>query len=391
MEKKGKLLLFISVLIILYTEFLGVNIDFSLKYLPILIVVMAIIILNIKCKKSFSSSKVVVATNLIVILIDAIINIFYYIFFNRIDELEIIKLSTILPIAILAYNIDKVNLLKFDKDYFIGIAKYFILPLLLAFTLEQSYVFFISSISKIFSNDLIDDVLLIIFKTILADISFVALVLALNDKSNTSIHSNIFTRNVFIAILIIILIVFVIKIFMLVSCIFSMNNEIAFLQNIYPANNINQYDSLNVFDDSLVQEPTNDIAKRNYKSTSESTIQNTLKNSDETKNENPANSNDYNIFNFLNPQYSFNEIFTDPAYNYLYNYRVNMSTVNSMLNSKKYTNRQALSLYNTYTKEEISLCTSIKPSIIFQIFSIIIIYAINIASISIVYKAKESI
>ena len=38
MEKKAKLLLFASALIILYTEIVGANISFSLNYVPIILV-----------------------------------------------------------------------------------------------------------------------------------------------------------------------------------------------------------------------------------------------------------------------------------------------------------------------------------------------------------------
>ena len=129
MEKKGKLLLFVSALIILYTEILGANMNFSLTYLPIVIAIIALVILNIRFKKTYSSPKVVIVTNVLIILIDSIINIIYYLLFNGILAVETIKLSTLLPIAVLAYNLDKVDFSRFNKDYFIGLAKYFILPL----------------------------------------------------------------------------------------------------------------------------------------------------------------------------------------------------------------------------------------------------------------------
>jgi len=44
-EKKAKLLLFVSSLIILYTEIVGANINFSLTYIPIIIFVLSLIIL----------------------------------------------------------------------------------------------------------------------------------------------------------------------------------------------------------------------------------------------------------------------------------------------------------------------------------------------------------
>ena len=105
MEKKAKLLLFASVLVILYTEIVGANTSFSLNYLPIIITVLSLGILNIKLKKSFSSTNVIITTNLLVILIDFIINIVCYFLFKDMYQIEIIRLSTILPIAILAYNI----------------------------------------------------------------------------------------------------------------------------------------------------------------------------------------------------------------------------------------------------------------------------------------------
>ena len=129
MEKKAKLLLFASALIILYTEIVGANISFSLNYVPIIILIISLIILNIRLKRTYSSSKTIVVTNLIVIVLDFIVNIVCYCLFSSLYEVEVIRLSTILPIAVLAYNSDKIDLMNCNKDYFVGIAKYFMLPL----------------------------------------------------------------------------------------------------------------------------------------------------------------------------------------------------------------------------------------------------------------------
>ena len=116
MEKKAKLLLFASALIILYTEIVGANISFSLNYVPIIILIISLIILNIRLKKTYSSSKTIVVTNLIVIVLDFIVNIVCYCLFSSLYEVEIIRLSTILPIAVLAYNSDKIDLMNCNKD-----------------------------------------------------------------------------------------------------------------------------------------------------------------------------------------------------------------------------------------------------------------------------------
>lgn len=355
MEKKAKLLLFVSALVILYTEIVGANTIFSLNYLPIIIVVLSMAILNIKLKKSFSSTKVIITTNLLVILLDFIFNIVCYFLFKDMYQIEIIRLSTILPIAILAYNIDKVDLLKINKDYYIGIAKYFILPLLLAFTLEQAFIFFSTSIAQIFSNDSVDDILQIVFRIIEADITFVLLTLSLNNESNTTINSDIFTRNIFVAILVIMLIVLILKLSIIINCIVSMNSEISVLDNVYPASNIVDYNSLGLYVESSDTEDSENEENLPYSQT------------------------------------GFNNIYTAYVYNSIYTYRLNISNVNSMLQSKKCTTRQALNSYNDYTKTAIDLWDETKPSLIFQIFAIFIIYIANFASIVIVYKAKESI
>lgn len=355
MEKKAKLLLFASVLVILYTEIVGANTSFSLNYLPIIITVLSLGILNIKLKKSFSSTNVIITTNLLVILIDFIINIVCYFLFKDMYQIEIIRLSTILPIAILAYNIDKVDLLRINKDYFIGIAKYFILPLLLAFTLEQAFIFFATCIAQIFSNNSVDDILQIVFRIIEADITFVLLTLSLNNESNTTINSDIFTRNIFIAILAIMLIVLILKLSMIINCIISMNSEIAVLDDVYPSSNIVDYNSLGLYVDSSDVEDSENAENLPYSQT------------------------------------GFNDIYTAYVYNSIYTYRLNISNVNSLLQSRKCTTRQALNSYNDYTKTAIDLWDETKPSLIFQIFAIFIIYIANFASIVIVYKAKESI
>lgn len=355
MEKKAKLLLFASALIILYTEIVGANISFSLNYVPIIILIISLVILNIRLKRSYASTNTIIATNLIIIVLDFVVNITCYFLFNSLYEVEIIRLSTILPIAVLAYNADKIDFTSSNKDYFIGIAKYFILPLLLAFTLEQSYIFFVSCIAQIFSNDTLDDILRIVFRVIAMDITIVLLTLSLNNEGNSTFNSDIVTRNIFIAIVLIMVIVLFMKLSMIISCIISMNSEISKLDDIYPTSNIVDYNSLDLYVDP--SEINNFESEENS-----SYVQN-----------------------------GFNKFYTANAYNSLYKYRVNISEINSLLQHKKCTVNQALNSYNTYTKNEIDLWAENKSNLIFQIISIIIIYIANIVSIFVVYKAKESI
>lgn len=359
MEKKAKLLLFVSVLVILYTEIIGSNISFSFTYLPIIIAVIVLVILNVKLSETYTSSKMIVATNIIIIAIDAIVNIVYYLLFNGILEMETIKLSTLLPIAVLAYNVGKMDFLKFNKDYFIGLAKYFILPLLIAFTLEQAYIFFITNFGKIFSNDYIDNILLIVFRIILADITFVLSILSLNDSANTNINSDIITKTILASVIIIVLIVLALKLFMLISCFITMNNEVSTLKNVYPANSIEDYNNLNLYgqtSDDISQEESDEYSS-----------------------------------NLANAQNSFNEIFTSNAYDYMHKYRLGISDINSDFRNKKYSNREALILFNNLTENELDSCIAIKSNLIMQIVSVLIIYSANLASIVIVYKTKESI
>lgn len=355
MEKKAKLLLFASALIILYTEIVGANISFSLNYVPIIILIILLTILNIRLKRTYSSSKTIVVTNLIVIVLDFIVNIVCYCLFSSLYEVEIIRLSTILPIAVLAYNSDKIDLMNCSKDYFVGIAKYFILPLLLVFTLEQSYIFFVSCIAQIFSNDTLDDILRIVFRIITMDITIVLLTISLNNEGNSTFNSDIVTRNIFIAIILIIVVVLFLKISIIINCIVSMNSEISRLDDVYPTSNIVDYNSLDLYVDP--SEINNFESEENS-----SYVQN-----------------------------GFNKFYTANAYNSLYKYRVNISEINSLLQRKKCTVNQALNSYNTYTKNEIDLWAENKSNLIFQIISIIIIYIANIVSIFVVYKAKESI
>ena len=356
MEKKAKLLLFASILIILYTEIVGANIDFSLNYVPIAISIISLVILNIRLKHSFSSSQTIIATNLFVIIVDFIVNCLCYFIIRDLYKIEIIRLSTIFPIAFLSYNADKLDLVNLNRDYFIGIAKYFILPLLLVFTLEQAYVYFVSCISQIFSNITINDILQIIFRVILADITFILLALSLNNEGNSSINSDIFTRNIFISIMIIMLIVLVLKLTMIINCIISVDSKVSRLDDIYPASNIVDYNSLNIYIDS---------PEDNYSENGE--------------------------LNLPYIQSGFNEFYTSDAYNSLYKYVINMSITNSKLASRRCTVTQALNSYNDYTQNEINNWDTIKSNLLFQIICIIIIYLSNFISIFVVYKAKESI
>ena len=359
MKNKSILMLFSSILIILYTEIVCLNIDFAFNYLPIVIFIISLVLLNVNLKHLNTSKTVILVTNLIVVSFVVFPSILIFEIFDKYNEGEIIKIAAICSISILSYNLKKIDFSNLDKAYFVGILKFFILPLFLLIAFNQLYNYFI-----IFLNDFLDIdnslgiinkfevIMVLIFRIILVDITFILFTLSMKNLLNDIKYN----KYELLSMIFIILIIFIIKICILVPSITLMNKNIKILTSIYPASSIDDY---NIFFEKVIDEPTD------------------------------AETGEY-ILDFSRAISSFNELYTCQATKYSSDYITNIQLNSNPKNNSATSKRQILEFCNSSTEIYIDVYKEILDNLIKQIFYFIIIYVIDLISIIIIFKFKES-
>ena len=72
-ERKGAMLLVIAVMIIVFTESIGINMQIALNYLPIFFAIITVILLNLKLKEKITNKKSIIIINIIVLGINLLL------------------------------------------------------------------------------------------------------------------------------------------------------------------------------------------------------------------------------------------------------------------------------------------------------------------------------
>ena len=69
-EKNADTIIAISIIIILFTEIIGINMQIAFNYLPILFAIITVILFNVKLKEELIDKKKIIIINVIIIAIN---------------------------------------------------------------------------------------------------------------------------------------------------------------------------------------------------------------------------------------------------------------------------------------------------------------------------------
>ncbi len=344
-ERKGAMLLVIAVMIIIFTESIGINMQIALNYLPVFFAIITVILFNLKLKEKITNKKSIIIINVIVLGINLLLTklisgIFSYV--------------SILAVLILCKFLEKIDFLQFDRFFIKDIIKYYIIPLIILLIIDVGYPKFINAISELSDFWMVDYVYFamnIIYEILIANIVMVMLVIFFKDIINSKIAINISPKRIFIISSIILVIILCIKI--IIGCINASgaDTKIEMLNTAIQAKDLNTYYELNL-DPNVNLKDMGEIQEKEQK---------------------------YMV--------SFNNILIKgvSSWSELF-YKTETNGIQDMVSRKSMTGKEALQKYTESAEEYIERLNIYKENLSLQNVSNVIIYLLDMICIFIVYK-----
>lgn len=345
-EKNGATVIIIAILIILFTEIIGINVEIALNYLPLFFALITFIIFNLKLKEEITNKKNIIIINIIVLLTNLLLTKLISGTFSYVS---------ILAVLILCKFLDKIDFMKFDSFFIKDIIKYYIIPLVVLLIIDVGYfevAYTLSELSDIWMVNYMYFAMTIIYEILIADIVMVMLVIFYKDIINSKIPVNISSKKIFIASAIIIAIILCIKIIIGVINGNEANNRIEELNSAIQSNNLNTYYQL-VFDANVSLENFDEIQEK---------IQEYM----------------VSFNNILKGMSNWSELF----------YEMETDGIQEMVAKRFMTEKEALQKYKESAEEYLDTLDIYKGNLTMQNVSNIIIYLLNIICIFIVYRKQ---
>ena len=239
-ERKGAMLLVIAVMIIVFTESIGINMQIALNYLPIFFAIITVILLNLKLKEKITNKKSIIIINIIVLGINLLLTklisgIFSYV--------------SILAVLILCKFLDNIDFSRFDSFFIKNIVKYYIIPLVILLIIDEGYSKFINTISELSDIWMVNYTyfaMITIYKILIANIVMVMLVLFFKHIINSKITINISPKRILTISSIIIVIILCTKIIIGLINVNEADNKIETLNSAIQSGDLNTYYELNL-------------------------------------------------------------------------------------------------------------------------------------------------
>ena len=344
-ERKGAMLIVIAVMIIVFTESIGINMQIALNYLPVFFAIITVILFNLRLKEKITNKKSIIIINVIVLGINLLLTklisgIFSYV--------------SILAVLILRKFLDNIDFSRFDSFFIKNIVKYYIIPLVILLIIDVGYPKFINTISELSDFWMVDYVYFamnIIYEILIANIVMVMLVIFFKDIINSKIAINISPKRIFIISSIILVIILCIKI--IIGCIngSEADTKIEMLNTAIQAKDLNTYYELNL-DPNVNLEDMSEIQEKEPK---------------------------YMV--------SFNNILIKgvSSWSELF-YKTETNGIQDMVSRKSMTGKEALQKYTESAEEYIKRLNIYKENLSLQNVSNVIIYLLDMICIFIVYK-----
>ena len=344
-ERKGAMLLVIAVMIIVFTESIGINMQIALNYLPVFFAIITVILFNLRLKEKITNKKSIIIINVIVLGINLLLTklisgIFSYV--------------SILAVLILCKFLDNIDFSRFDSFFIKNIVKYYIIPLVILLIIDEGYSKFINTISELSDVWMVNYTyfaMITIYEILIANIVMVMLVLFFKDIINSKITINISPKRIFTISSIIIVIILCTKIIIGLINVNEADNKIETLNSAIQSGDLNTYYELNL-DPNVNLEDMSEIQEKEQK---------------------------YMV--------SFNNILIKgvSSWSELF-YKTETNGIQDMVSRKSMTGKEALQKYTESAEEYIKRLNIYKENLSLQNVSNVIIYLLDMICIFIVYK-----
>lgn len=344
LKKNNTILIIISIMIVTFTEIIGINMQIAFKYLPIFFAIIILVFFNEKLKEMTDKKHLIIINIIIIVLNLALTNLIS----------GTLGYASILALLIFYKLIDKNNGLQFDKSLIKNIIIWYIIPLVILLGIDAGYSKLISEMSE-FSNYWMVNynyfVMDTIYRIILANIVMVMLVIVFKERIDSKIEININSKKIMITSAITLAVILCIKIILGYIGINDANSKIEKLKNAMQSNNLNTYYELNL-EPNLTVEDIGEVQEKERR---------------------------YMV--------SFNEILTKgvSSWSELF-YKLETNGIQYMVNRGTLKPKDALQKYNESAGEYVVRLCIYKDNLNMQNISNIIIYLIDIIFIFVVYK-----
>ncbi len=344
MKEKGFTIGLAFLIIILFTELIGLNIQIAFLSSLIVTSILAIILLNIKLKENFITKKIRIII-IILVISCAILSVF------------IIKpvycCSVVLAVMILYKYMDKIDFQKIKFEFIKGFVIYYIIPLIVLLVISKLYsegVYELSKLKIMWMVNYFEFVLIVVYEKIIVDIIIVMLVLAYKEILNSKIKVSINSKLIYILSIITILVILSTKIVLIFINMGVVDDRTLKLSIAVYHNNLQEYYELNFNPDLNVQENNIYEEENNY-------------------------------------MLSFNDILVKGVWKWaeLF-YKTGTVSLKENVNKRNISKKEAINIYKEKSEGYIEILNNYKENLYLQIVCYIIIYLSNIICVTIIYK-----
>ena len=204
-KNNNTILIIISIMIVIFTEIIGINMQIAFNYLPIFFAIITLLFFNLKLKE-ITDKKHLIIINIIIIVSNFVLT-------NLISG--VFSYASILAVLIFCKLIDKNNDLKFDKSLIKDIVIFYIIPLVILLGIDAGYPKLISEIFESSNYWMVNYnyfAMFTIYEIILANIVMVMLVIVFKEIIDSKIEININSKAIMITSAIILAVILCIKI-----------------------------------------------------------------------------------------------------------------------------------------------------------------------------------
>ncbi|MBR3002248.1 MAG: hypothetical protein IKF38_01570 [Clostridia bacterium] len=346
-KKNSSILIIISVIVILFTEIIGVNIQIAFNYLPIFFGIITIILFNLKIN-GITDTKNLIILNIIILGINLVLTSFIT---------GNLSYSSILAVLIFCKFTDKINDLQFDKLFIKNIIIYYIIPLVILLGGDVGYTKIISEITVLNNVWMVNYsyfALFVIYKLLIANIVMVMLMVVFKEIIDLKISININHKIIMFIFSSIIFIILCIKITLGFTSMNNANDKIVKLREAIQNNKLNTYYELN-FDTNIKADDISEVQDEEQK---------------------------YML--------SFNQILIKGVASWSeISYKIETNGIQNMVNRKTMTQKEALQRYKNSAENYINRLNIYNEDLSMQNIANIIIYVIDVICIFVIYKKIE--
>lgn len=345
--KKGGMVLAIFILIVAFTEIVGLNFKIAFNYLPIVFAILTLIVFNIRLKKNLIRGKEAVFMNAVVILVNIILTSIIA---------RKITFASLLPVLIFSKSLEKIDVNTMDGKFFKGIIKSYIAPLILFLVIYVVYFKLVTVLSNMTQSwwdvNYFSTAMEVTFRVILADFCMVMLVQESKDIIDSKV--NIEPKDILIVATMAIITIMIIKISITIIAVAGTNKKIGELEEAIDINKLETFYTIN-FNENITASNAGDIeAKEEYY------------------------------------KKSFNNILTKGEANRSeLVYKKEAENINTLFSRRRYSRKMATAKYLESSENYVKRLEKVKEDLYMQVVFYTFIYIVNILCIAMVYKKSE--